>query len=155
MLDRRRVLKTLAGLFLSGFGLSSAYAFGWAPTHHRVTRYRIMPRHWPAGRHLRIAVISDPHIGGPHMPVSRVARIVAETNALEPDLTLLLGDFIASRPPEPDDPPMAQWASALADLKARDGVFAILGKHDFTTGLRQEDLSATPNCIAIIDKHCR
>ena len=131
MLDRRRVLKTLAGLFLSGLGLGSAYAFGWAPTHHRVTRYAIIPRHWPVGRRLRIAVISDPHIGGPHMPVSRVAQIVAETNALDPDLTLLLGDFIASRPPKPGDPPMADWAAALAGLRARDGVFAILGNHDW------------------------
>ncbi len=131
MLDRRGVLRTLAGLFLSGFGLGSAYAFGWAPLHHQVTRYRIAPRHWPAGRRLRVAVISDLHVGGPHMPVARVTRIVAETNALKPDLTLLLGDFIASRPPEPDDPPMAAWAAALAGLKARDGVFAILGNHDW------------------------
>jgi hypothetical protein len=131
MLDRRRVLRTLAGLFLSGFGLGGAYAFGWAPLHHQVTRYRIALRHWPAGSRLRVAVIADLHVGGPHMPVSRVERIVAETNALEPDLTLLLGDFIASRTPEPDDPPMAQWAAALAGLKARDGVFAILGNHDW------------------------
>lgn len=131
MLDRRRVLWTLAGLFWSGLGLSSAYAFGWEPSRHQVTRYSLSPRHWPRGRRLRVAVIADLHIGGFHMPVSRVARIVAETNALEPDLTLLLGDFIASRPPEPDDPPAAEWAAVLAGLKACDGVFAILGNHDW------------------------
>lgn len=131
MLDRRGVLGTLAGLFLSGLGMGGAYGFGWAPLHHQVTRYRILPSRWPIGRRLRIAVIADLHIGGPHMPVSRVSRIVAETNALEPDLTLLLGDFIASRTPEPDDPPMPDWAAALAGLTARDGVFAVLGNHDW------------------------
>jgi predicted MPP superfamily phosphohydrolase len=130
MLDRRRVLQTLAGLFLSGFGLGG-YAFAWEPTHQGVTRYRLKPARWPDGRRLRLAVISDLHVGGPHMPVSRVREIVEQTNALKPDVALLLGDFVASRARQPDDPAPGEWAAELARLVAPAGRFAVLGNHDW------------------------
>jgi uncharacterized protein len=130
MLDRRRVLAALAGLFLPSLGTAS-YAFAWEPEQMRVTRYGLAPRGWPAGRKLRIVALSDIHIGGYHMPLSRLPGIVAAANALKPDLILLLGDFIASRPPRSDDPAMADWARELARLNAPHGVFAILGNHDW------------------------
>lgn len=130
MLDRRRVLQTLAGLFLSSFGLGG-YAYAWEPTHQGVARYRLKPARWPQGRQLRLAVITDLHVGGPHMPVARVRQIVEQTNALKPDLTLLVGDFVASRTRRPDDPAPAEWAAELARLEARSGRFAVLGNHDW------------------------
>jgi predicted MPP superfamily phosphohydrolase len=130
MLDRRRVLQTLAGLFLSSFGLGS-YAYAWEPAHQGVTRYKLKPAHWPEGRRLRLAMISDLHVGGPHMPVARVREIVTQTNALKPDLTLLVGDFVASRARRPDDPAPSEWATELARLDAPAGRFAVLGNHDW------------------------
>lgn len=130
MIDRRRVTQALAGLFLAGFG-TGGYAAGWEPAHQRVTRYGLTPKDWPAGRKLRLAILSDLHIGGPYMTIARTAEIVAQTNALQPDLTLLLGDFVASRDRAPNDPAMAEWAGELARLRPRDGVFAILGNHDW------------------------
>ena len=58
MLDRRRVLKTLAGLFLSSFGLGG-YAYAWEPAHQGVTRYRLKPARWPQGRQLRRMALFD------------------------------------------------------------------------------------------------
>jgi predicted MPP superfamily phosphohydrolase len=130
MIDRRRVLQALAGLFLSAFG-TAAYAAAWEPSHQRVTRYRLTPAGWPSGRRLRLAVLSDLHAGGPYMPVSRIGEIVAATNALRPDMVLLLGDFVASRARRAGDPPMHAWSAELARLQAPDGVFAILGNHDW------------------------
>ncbi|HEV7336587.1 MAG TPA: metallophosphoesterase [Bosea sp. (in: a-proteobacteria)] len=130
MPDRRRVLQTLAGLFLSAFGLGS-YAYAWEPAHQGVTRYRVKPAGWPEGQSLRLAAISDLHVGGPHVPVSRVREIVDLTNLLRPDLILLLGDFIASRSKRRDDPPEAAWAAELARLQAPHGRFAVLGNHDW------------------------
>jgi len=130
MLDRRRVIKALAGLFLA-FAGTGAYAAAWEPVCQGVTRYRLTPRGWPAGRRLRLAVISDLHIGSLHVPLPRVVEIVDATNALKPDLTLLLGDFVASRERGASDPPMRDWAAELARLRARDGVFAVLGNHDW------------------------
>lgn len=129
MFDRRRVLRTLAGLFLAMVG-PGAYAAAWEPSRQVVTRYRLMPRGWPAGR-LRVAVLSDLHVGSLHVPLTRVSELVDATNALKPDLTLLLGDFIASRKRIASDPALADLAAAIARLEARDGVFAILGNHDW------------------------
>lgn len=130
MFDRRRVLRTLAGLFLAMMG-PGAYAAAWEPSRQVVTRYRLMPRGWPAGRRLRVAVLSDLHVGSLHVPLTRVSELVDATNALKPDLTLLLGDFVASRRRIASDPALADLAAAIARLEARDGVFAILGNHDW------------------------
>ena len=146
MLDRRRVLKTLAGLFLA-FAGTGAYAAAWEPARQGVSRYRLTPRGWPAGRRLTIAAISDLHVGSLHVPLSRVTEIVDATNALKPDLTLLLGDFVASRKPVASDPPMRDWAAELARLTARDGVFAVLGNHDWWHDERAQRLRAGPSVI--------
>ena len=130
MFDRRRVLRTLAGLFLAMVG-PGAYAAAWEPRRQVVTRYRLTPRGWPAGRRLRVAVLSDLHVGSLHVPLTRVSELVATANALKPDLTLLLGDFVASRRRIASDPALADLAAELARLEARDGVFAILGNHDW------------------------
>lgn len=130
MFDRRRVLQALAGLFFVGLG-TGGYAAGWEPRHQQVTRYRLTPRHWPAGQTLKLAILSDLHIGGPYMSLDRVDELVSVTNALKPDLVLLLGDFVASRARAPGDPPMQDWASKLGALQAAHGVYAVLGNHDW------------------------
>src|SRR5690242_14611850 len=45
------------------------------------------------GAPLRIAVIGDTHVGGPHVSVARMQSIVMQVNALHPDLVALLGDY--------------------------------------------------------------
>lgn len=146
MLDRRRVLKTLAGLFVAVVG-TSGYAVAWEPSRQHVTRYRLTPRGWPQGRRLRLVVMSDLHVGGMHVPLTRVTQIVAAANALKPDLVLLLGDFIASRTPRPSDPPLRDWTGELARLQARDGVFAVLGNHDWWHDLPTQRNRAGPTRI--------
>ena len=148
MLDRRRVLQTLAGLFLA-VGGTGAYAAAWEPARHGITRYRLTPRNWPSGLRLKLAVISDLHIGSLHVPLSRVAEIVAATNALEPDLTLLLGDFVASRKRIASDPPLGDWVAALARLQARDGVFAVLGNHDWWHDAQAQLARAGPTQVGL------
>jgi predicted MPP superfamily phosphohydrolase len=148
MIDRRRVLQALAGLFLAGVG-TTAYAAGWEPRQQRLTRYRLTPRGWPEGRGLRLAVIADLHVGSLHVPVSRVTQIVDETNALEPDLTLLLGDFVASRRRWSSDPPMAEWAAELGRLRATNGVHAILGNHDWWHDAPTQKARAGPTQVGL------
>jgi predicted MPP superfamily phosphohydrolase len=143
MLDRRRVLQTLAGLFLSGFGLGG-YAYAWEPTRQEVTRYKLKPTGWPQGKRLRLAVLSDIHVGSGHMPVSRVGAIVDQTNLLKPDLVLLLGDFVASRDWRPGDPLPSEWAAELARLQAPSGCFAVLGNHDWWHDERAQGVRRGP-----------
>jgi predicted MPP superfamily phosphohydrolase len=126
-----------------------AYAAVWEPGRQKVTRYRFTPRGWPEGRRLRIAVLSDLHVGSLHVPLTRVSDLVAATNALTPDLTLLLGDFVASRARIASDPAMADWAGELARLEAQDGVFAVLGNHDWWHDAPTQTLRKGPTQVGL------
>lgn len=80
---------------------------------------------------LKLVAVSDLHVGSPHVDAKKLDRVVAEINAQEPDVIVLLGDFVVGGvvggkyvEPEP-------IAEKLKNLKAKDGVFAILGNHDW------------------------
>lgn len=75
----------------------------------------------------RVAQISDLHCG-PFASGPRVARWVATVNRLHPDLVAVTGDLIAS-----GSSFVPVVASALGALRARDGVFASMGNHDYFT----------------------
>ncbi len=121
------------GAFGAGLASLGGYALGFEPMRHRVTRYRLTPPGWTPGLKLRLAVIADVHACKPWMSAERIGDIAATANALQPDVTLLLGDYVAgkrisgySNPVEPPD-----WGRALATLKAPLGVHAVLGNHDW------------------------
>jgi len=143
-ISRRRALQTLAGWGAGVLGFSS-YAFAIEPMWRlAVTRYKVTPRRWPAPLRLSIAVIADVHAGGPAMPESRIAAIVAATNALTPDLIVLLGDFAASHRFRTSIVPPQRWSRALGRLKAPLGVHAILGNHDWWDDLKAQQAGKGP-----------
>jgi uncharacterized protein len=75
----------------------------------------------------RIGQISDVHCG-PHTPAARVAGWVTQLNALELDLVAVTGDLITS-----GSSYVTAVSEALGGLRARDGVFACMGNHDYFT----------------------
>ena len=130
MLTRRRFLKGIGGV--GAFGVSTtAYGFGIEPERLEVTRYNLAPPQWPADFKLRIAVIADLHACDPWMSLQRIEGIVERTNALRPDITVLLGDYVVSQRTATRPIPAGEWAQVLGGLKAPLGVHAILGNHDF------------------------
>ena len=115
----------LAGLAVVAFGYSEATQ---AP---RVVVYRIDDPRWPAARRpLRIVLLSDIHVAGPDMPVARLRRIVAQANALKPDLVALTGDYVSDKKLRTATIPSAAAVAPFAGLKAPLGVHAVLGNHD-------------------------
>jgi predicted MPP superfamily phosphohydrolase len=102
-----------------------------------VKRYSLTPPNWPDGLKLRLVVLADIHACRPWMTPQRIAALVDEANALEPDLILLLGDYVAGTRLATDWVDSAEWAPALSGLKAPLGVLSVLGNHDWW-----EDLSA-------------
>jgi predicted MPP superfamily phosphohydrolase len=143
MLTRRALLKAMAalGLIVTSFG---AYAVGVEPRRHRITRYRPRLPNWPHGLRLKIAVIADIHACEPWMSLSHIERIVADTNALAPDLILLLGDYMAHHRFITRPIPAPEWAKVLAGLKAPLGVHAILGNHDWWDDPEAQKLGRGP-----------
>jgi predicted MPP superfamily phosphohydrolase len=130
-ISRRRFLKTLG---FSGAGMVGLTGYGFAiePMWRlEVTRYRVAPPGWPRDLKLSIGVIADVHAGGPAMPIERIQGIVEETNALKPDVIVLLGDFAASHKFKMRSVAPEEWSEALGQLRAPLGVHAILGNHDW------------------------
>lgn len=133
---------TLAGLFaaLYGFFIEPALRL-------RVKRWRIRRADWTA-QPLRIAVLSDFHVGEPFVGTKRIRQIVKRVNALKPDLVLLLGDYAAGHRFVTQPVTIAEVAPLLAECDAKFGVFAVLGNHDWWDDRDAQRRGAGPNLYA-------
>jgi uncharacterized protein len=130
MFSRRHFLRMVGGF--GAFGVSTtAYGFGIEPERLRVTRYNLSPPQWPSDFKLKIAVIADLHACDPWMSLKRIEGIVERTNALNADIIVLLGDYVAGHRHVTRQIPAAEWAPVLGGLKAPLGVHAVLGNHDW------------------------
>lgn len=85
----------------------------------------------PSHDGVRVGVLTDLHVGSPHHGLDRLREIVSAMNAESPDIVLVLGDLVIHGviggefvAPEP-------IAEALSSLRARHGVYAVLGNHDW------------------------
>ena len=159
MISRRSFLRLAGGSALATLALSS-YAFAVEPRFRlEVTRYRLRTPRFPAlDRPIRIAAIADIHACDPWMPLSRLEEIVDVTNGLKPDLTVLLGDFMAGMERfRLEAVPAPEWGAILGRLKAPLGVRAVLGNHDWwtdvdaaRTALRRNDIAVMENDLELV-----
>ena len=118
---------------------SSVVALGLAvdavwiePARLVVNRRELSVPRWPAALSgLRVALLSDLHVGSPHWDLARLHELVQRTNAEQPDLILLAGDYLINDVWFGRYVPIEPIASELAQLHAPLGVFAVLGNHDW------------------------
>jgi hypothetical protein len=129
LLSRRQFLARATYAYAAaGLGLS-AYGIWSADRLPVVTRRTLSFPDLPPGLDgLRIAHLSDVH-AGIHMERDKMAAIVAQTNALRPDLIVQTGDMIDIAPSYIPD-----YVRAFRDLTAPLGVVTVLGNHDRYTG---------------------
>jgi len=71
------------------------------------------------------------HAGSPFITLDKIHQIVETTNAAGPDLILMPGDFVIQGVPGGSFMEPEVIAQALKGLRARFGVFATLGNHDW------------------------
>jgi predicted MPP superfamily phosphohydrolase len=120
----------------------AAWAFWLEPSSLTVRRVSLAVPGWRAEhRGLKVALLTDLHVGAPHMSLARLRRVVERVNAEAPDVVLITGDFVIGGPkdrggerggvaggtfvePEP-------IADELRALRAPHGVYAVLGNHDW------------------------
>src|SRR5262245_43390131 len=85
-------------IFLSLLGIAlllALYGFVIEPNRLVLRQTVITLTAWPEEfKGLRVAVLSDLHAGSPHITVEKIRRVVKMTNAAQPDLILLPGDFV-------------------------------------------------------------
>ncbi|NND50733.1 MAG: metallophosphoesterase [Rhizobiales bacterium] len=102
---------------------------------HIIRRYLIEREDWPSGHPpLRIALLSDAHIGSHEGDIQRHLDICAEVNRLNVDLVLLLGDYVNMMSYFGSRVPPAEIARIYGELKSPLGTFAVLGNHDWEYG---------------------
>ena len=75
---------------------------------------------------MKIAQISDLHLGTYGDDTSFAQKIVEEVNALNPDIILFTGDIVNRHASE-----LKPFMSALSRLHAPEGVWSIMGNHDY------------------------
>ena len=126
----RMKLQCLSALVVClGLGV---WAFFVEPNRLVLHEETLVLENWPKTLDgLRIAVISDIHAGAPFIDAEKLQNIVATTNQTNPDLIMILGDFMVTDRvyKHPVDPETI--AAALKGLHARLGVYAVLGNHDW------------------------
>lgn len=133
--------KVVVAVLLVVFASLAAWAFWLEPASVTVTHVTLRVPRWHAEhRGLKLAVLTDLHVGSPHVGLDKLARVVERANDERPDVVLLLGDFVIGGPkdeggerggvlggtfvePEP-------IAEELKRLSAPLGVYAVLGNHD-------------------------
>jgi predicted MPP superfamily phosphohydrolase len=134
---KTRFRKICAGLFVLVVALV-VWAFWIEPASISVRRVSLQIPSWHAEHsRMKIAVLTDLHVGSPHMNLEHLRSIVERMNGESPDIVLMLGDFVIGGKdhqggvvggrfvqPEP-------IAEELKRLRAPLGVFAILGNHDW------------------------
>lgn len=143
---RREVLKlSAASAMVIGLG---GLSYGFAVRDHvEVSRVTVNIADLPAAFDgLTIAQLSDIH-HGPYTGLDYIRRCVEITNNLKPDVIALTGDFTFAGKKY-----VAPCAEALAGLKARVGVYAVLGNHDYYVGASQVARALkTAGCNVLID----
>jgi predicted MPP superfamily phosphohydrolase len=126
------VIRAVIGLVLLLLVSCVVWGFFIEPNRLVVRQETIQIDKWPKELSgLRIAIIADIHTGGPFIDEKKLRQIVERTNQLNPDLIVLLGDYMSpnswhSHRVEPE-----VTAAALKDLHAPLGVYTVLGNHDW------------------------
>lgn len=103
----------------------STLGFGKVTVRHETFYSKDLPKSFDG---YRIAHLSDIHAGTfSGRLINILEREVDSVNAQKPDLVVFTGDIQNMRPTELD-----HAANALKRIKGKDGVFSILGNHDYS-----------------------
>ena len=117
--------------------LCVAYGYFIEPNRLIINHDEIKIKGWdPAFDGIRIAMIGDIHGGSNNVTEEKLRLIVEKTNAENPDLIVLLGDYVSQvRENKPISErglkmPIETIANNLSRFTAKYGVLVVLGNHD-------------------------
>ncbi len=134
--QKKTILISIA--FLVVLALAAlAYSYFIEPQRLLINAAELKVAKWnPAFDGLKIVAISDIHGGSNGVDEVKIRRLVDVANSQEPDLIVLLGDYVSQSGPRGADGkralrmPVETIAANLRGLRSMLGVFAVLGNHD-------------------------
>lgn len=92
-------------------------------THHQELTFSNLPSSFDG---YRIVQISDLHLGGFSPNSNFIKQLVEQVNEQHPDMIVFTGDLVNMKAEETD-----AFLNVLSQLHAKDGVFSVLGNHDY------------------------
>ncbi|WP_303010941.1 metallophosphoesterase [uncultured Bacteroides sp.] len=95
----------------------------------------------------RIVQLSDIHIGSWQGNTGAIRKLVNLVNAQHPDLIVFTGDLVNHKASELDG-----FQEILADLKANDGIYSILGNHDYGPYFRWKNKQDQDNNLTDLEQ---
>ncbi len=123
---RWRWAALVLGLGILATGLRACW---WEPASLIITEERI-PLRLAARGSVRIAILTDLHVGSPFNGLAKLHDAVQRTNAARPDVICILGDLVIQGVIGGRFVPPEEIAAELKALRSPAGVFAVLGNHD-------------------------
>ena len=128
MTRRRAVRVALLSLAFAAIGLG-VWSLWLEPASLTVVEERLVLPMRLRGP-LRIAVLTDLHVGSPFNGIERLRQIVDRTNDARPDVICVLGDLVIQGVAGGHFVPPETIATELGRLRPRAGLAAVLGNHD-------------------------
>ena len=98
----------------------------------------------------RVVHISDMHLMSFAGRERALQRAVDKINALEPDLIAFSGDLVTLGPEELDG-----LQDILSAMTAKDGVYAVLGNHDYSEYRRHDSQQARRESLEVLKRRIR
>jgi len=118
----------------------------WNAFHPQIKNIEVkikdLPAYW---QDKTIVQLSDVHLGHVH-GVRFLQNIVNKTNAQNPDLVLITGDLFDGM-----DGDLSVFIETLKSIKAKDGVFFVIGNHETFLGVDRAYLVLMESGIKILD----
>jgi predicted MPP superfamily phosphohydrolase len=118
--------RDLAAIGIAAAAAAVAYGMVHVRRAPSIRRIRVpLARLPPDADGYTIVQLTDVHVGWT-LGAEFVDRVVASVNELSPDLVVLTGDLVDGTVDE-----LVEHVAPLARLRARDGVYAVTGNHEY------------------------
>lgn len=136
----------LIGWLLATFAIvvllyGSTRGFYTLKVNHIELQFRDLPNRYNG---YRIVQFSDLHVGSYMGNTTMVRKVVDSINAQHADMIVFTGDIENMRPAELDE-----VQSILSQLRANDGVYSVLGNHDYSFYIKADSTTKVLNEILL------
>lgn len=145
-------LRVLLAAIIVILGFLVFWGYFIEPGRLVIKHQTIQISNWPSELNgLKVAVLSDIHVDNWFITEKKVRTIVERTNELQPELIVILGDYMSGNGMVREEVEPQVWAPILKDLRASFGTYSVLGNHDWWYDGKKVRQELEQNGIKVLD----